>query len=74
MNSVLSDAGTAAVVESIGYATSNDAAMAKLPPEAIQKAYLDPLPEGSVLFMQSPTSVELREKMIEEFEQIKAGF
>lgn len=74
VNSVLSDAGTAAVVESIGYATSNDAAMAKLPPEAIQKAYLDPLPEGSVLFMQSPTSVELREKMIEEFEQIKAGF
>ena len=74
VNSVMSDGGTAAVVENIGYATSNAAAMAKLPAEAIQKAYLDPLPEGSILFMQSPTSAELRAKMIEEFELIKTGF
>lgn len=74
VNSVLSDEGTAAVVDSIGYATSNDAAMAKLPAEAIKNAYLDPLPEGSILFMQSPTSAELRAKMIEEFELIKTGF
>ena len=42
--------------------------------DEIQKAYLDPLPEGSILFMQSPTSAELRAKMIEEFELIKTGF
>ena len=74
VNSVLSDAGTAAVVDAIGYAVSNDAAMAKLTPETIKTAYLDPLPEGAILFMQSPTSPELRAKMLEEFELIKTGF
>ncbi len=74
VNSLLSDAGTAAVVDAIGYAVSNDAAMAKLSPETIQGAYLDPLPADAILFMQSPTSPELRAKMLEEFELIKTGF
>jgi len=72
VNSVLSDTGAAAIVENIGYASSNRAAMAKLDAQTIKDAFLDPV-EGT-LFMQSPTTQEFREKMIKEFELIKAGF
>ncbi len=71
-NSLLSNEGAAAIVDAIGYATSNTAAMATLPAEALKDAYLDPV--TTTLFMQSPTSAEFREKMISEFELIKSGF
>ena len=72
VNSMLSDGGTAAVVDAIGYATSNTAAMAKLDAQALKDAFLDPV--DGTLFMQSPTSAAFREKMISEFELIKSGF
>lgn len=72
VNSILSDEGAAAIVDSIGYAISNKAAMGKLPAEDMKAAYLDPV--ETTLFMQSPTTQALRDKMIEEFELIKSGF
>lgn len=72
VNSILSDEGTAAVVDAIGYGTSNMSAMGKLSPDALKAAYLDPV--STTLFMQSPTTQEFRDKMIEEFELIKSGF
>ena len=72
VNSILSDEGTAAVVDAIGYATSNTAAMGKLDAATLKDAFLDPV--TGTLFMQSPTSAEFREKMITEFELIKSGF
>ncbi len=72
VNSILSDTGTAAVVDAIGYATSNTAAMAKLDAAVVKDAFLDPV--TGTLFMQSPTTAEFREKMIQEFELIKSGF
>ena len=72
VNSMLSDEGAAAIVDAIGYGISNKAAMAKISPETLAAAYLDPV--TTPIFMQSPTTPELRARMIEEFEQIKAGF
>jgi spermidine/putrescine transport system substrate-binding protein len=71
-NSLLSDVGTAAIVDAIGYATSNMSAMSKIPEETLKGAFLDPV--TTTLFLQSPTSAELRSRMIEEFELIKSGF
>jgi spermidine/putrescine transport system substrate-binding protein len=46
--------------------------MAEIPPEALKAAYVDPV--TTPLFVQSPPTTELRDKMIEEFELIKSGF
>jgi spermidine/putrescine transport system substrate-binding protein len=40
--------------------------------EAQQAAYVDPV--TTTLLAQTPVSAEFREKMIQEFENIKAGF
>jgi len=72
VNSLQSDEGAAAVVDAIGYASSNLKAMSKLSPDDLKAAFLDPV--TTTLFLQSPTSPELRAKMIEEFELIKSGF
>lgn len=71
-NSLLSEAGVAAIVDAIGYASSNMAGMSKIPEDTLKGAFLDPV--TTTLFLQSPTSAELRSKMIEEFELIKSGF
>ncbi|MDR0809655.1 MAG: extracellular solute-binding protein [Gemmobacter sp.] len=72
INSALAHSSAVAVLNELGYAISNDAAMAEIAPETLAAAYVDPV--TTPLFMQSPVSPELRAKMIEEFEQIKAGF
>lgn len=72
VNSLLSPEGAAAIVDTLGYATSNKAAMATLTEETLKAAYLDPV--DGTLFMQTPTTAEFREKMISEFELIKSGF
>ncbi|MBC2837395.1 ABC transporter substrate-binding protein [Paragemmobacter straminiformis] len=72
MNSFLEHSSAKAILDAIGYAISNDAALKEIP-EADQKAaFIDPV-EGTLL-AQTPVSPEFREKMIEEFENIKAGF
>ena len=40
--------------------------------EALKAAYVDPV--TTPLFVQSPPTTELRDRMIEEFELIKSGF
>ena len=46
--------------------------MAQISPDALKAAYVDPV--TTPLFVQSPPTTELRDKMIEEFELIKSGF
>jgi spermidine/putrescine transport system substrate-binding protein len=72
INSMLSPASTPALIDALGYAHSNDVGMAGISPETLKAAFLDPV--SAQLFMQSPTSPELREKMLAEFELIKSGF
>ncbi len=72
INSLLAHSSAQPLLDAIGYALANDAAMVSIPPEAQQAAYIDPV--TTPLFVQSPPSTELRDRMIEEFELIKSGF
>ena len=72
INSLLAHSSAQPLLDAIGYSLSNDAAMAEIPAEALKAAYVDPV--TTPLFVQSPPTNELREKMISEFESIKSGF
>jgi spermidine/putrescine transport system substrate-binding protein len=72
MNSLLAPSSAQPLLDAIGYALANDAAMAQISPDALKAAYVDPV--TTTLFVQSPPTTELRDKMIEEFELIKSGF
>ena len=72
MNSLLAPSSAQPLLDAIGYSLSNDAAMAQISPDALKAAYVDPV--TTALFVQSPPTTELRDKMIEEFELIKSGF
>jgi spermidine/putrescine transport system substrate-binding protein len=72
INSLLAHTSAQPLLDAIGYALANDAAMAEIPAEALKAAYVDPI--DTTLFVQSPPSTELRDRMIEEFEMIKSGF
>ena len=72
INSLLAHSSAQPLLDAIGYALANDAAMAEIPAEALAAAYVDPI--TTPLFVQSPPTTELRDRMIEEFELIKSGF
>jgi len=72
INSLLAHSSAQPLLDAIGYALANDAAMATIDPEALKAAHIDPI--TTTLFVQSPPSTELRDRMIEEFEMIKSGF
>jgi spermidine/putrescine transport system substrate-binding protein len=72
INSLLAHSSAQPLLDAIGYALANDAAMAEIPAEALAAAYVDPV--TTPLFVQSPPTTELRDRMIEEFELIKSGF
>jgi len=72
INSLLAHSSAPALLESLGYALSNDAAMKEVPEDALKAADVDPV--TTTLFAQTPVPTEFRTRMIEEFEAIKAGF
>jgi spermidine/putrescine transport system substrate-binding protein len=72
INSLLAPTSAPAVLEALGYAHSNDAAMTMIPTEALTAAFVDPV--TTTLLAQTPVSGEFRERMISEFELIKSGF
>lgn len=72
INSLLAHTSAQPLLDAIGYALANDAAMATISADALKAAYIDPV--TTTLFVQSPPTTELRDKMIEEFEMIKSGF
>jgi spermidine/putrescine transport system substrate-binding protein len=73
VNSVLAHPSATAILDAVGYSSSNDAAMATIPAETMQAAFIDPI-KDTPLFVQTPPTSELRDKMIAEFELIKSGF
>ena len=72
VNSLLAHSSAPAVLEELGYALSNDAAMKEISEEQLKAAFVDPV--TTTLLAQTPVAAEFREKMINEFEQIKSGF
>jgi spermidine/putrescine transport system substrate-binding protein len=71
-NAFLSQKSAPVLLRDFGYASANDAGMAALPIEDLKAGDVDPI-EGKLL-AQTPLPAGMREKMLEEFEAIKAGF
>jgi spermidine/putrescine-binding protein len=63
------------IVTAWGYGHSNEEGMAKVDPEALKSSGFNDLDKYTAdTLWQAPVPAELREKMIAEFEKIKAGF
>lgn len=71
-NSLLSQDSSQVLLDTFGYAHSNDAGMAKLDPAALEAAGVSPI--SSTLLPQVPIDTAMRDRMLAEFEDIKAGF
>ncbi|MDP3959223.1 MAG: extracellular solute-binding protein [Pseudorhodobacter sp.] len=72
INAWLDHGSAKALLENFGYASTNPVAMAEIPAEALVAADVNPI-EGTML-SQVPISSEMRDRMLTEFENIKAGF
>jgi spermidine/putrescine transport system substrate-binding protein len=72
INSFLAPESAPVLLRDFGYASANDAAMAAIPIEELKAADIDPI--TTTLLSQTPLADGMRERMLEEFEAIKAGF
>lgn len=72
INSMLAPASAQTFLDELGYAHANNAAMANIPADAQKAAFIDPV--TTPLLAQTPVTAEARERKIQEFENIKAGF
>ncbi len=72
INAWLSHDTAKVLLETVGYAHSNDAAMATIPAEDLVKWEVNPV--ETTLLAQVPIASAMRDRMLEEFELIKAGF
>lgn len=67
------DTGSArGLLDNFGYAHANDAAMATIAAEELAAADVDPI--DTTLLAQVPINNQVRDRMLAEFEMIKAGF
>jgi spermidine/putrescine transport system substrate-binding protein len=72
INAWLAHGSARGLLENFGYAHSNDAAMSEIPMEDLVAADVNPI--DTTLLAQVPISNEMRDRMLQEFEMIKAGF
>lgn len=72
INAWLSKASTRGLLDGFGYGHSNAAGMAAIPAEDLVAADINPI--DTTLLTQTPIAHQMRDRMLEEFEKIKAGF
>lgn len=72
INAWLDHGSAQGLLAGFGYAHANDAAMAAITPEELVAADVNPI--ESTLLAQTPIDPTIRDRMVEEFEKIKAGF
>ncbi len=72
INAWLDHGSAKGLLTDFGYAHANDAAMKEIPMDDLKAGYADPV--DGILLSQVPISAESRGRMLEEFENIKAGF
>jgi spermidine/putrescine transport system substrate-binding protein len=72
INAWLEHRSARGLLENFGYAHANDAAMKEITVEELKAGEVDPV--DGILLSQTPISADLRGRMLEEFEAIKAGF
>lgn len=72
VNAFLAPTSAQALLDNIGYASTNDAGIALISAEDLAKAEMTPV-EG-IQLAQTPLDQAMRQRMLEEFELIKSGF
>lgn len=72
INAWLDDGTAKNLVGGFGYATTQTAGMATISAEELKAADVDPI--DTTLLAQTPIDPALRDRMVNEFEQIKSGF
>jgi spermidine/putrescine transport system substrate-binding protein len=72
INAWLDKGSAQGLLDNFGYAHANEAAMQSIPAEALAAADVNPI--DTTLLSQVPIAPEMRDRMLQEFEQIKAGF
>ncbi|MDE3078851.1 MAG: extracellular solute-binding protein [Paracoccaceae bacterium] len=72
INAFLAPSAARGLLEDFGYASANDAGEALIPHEELVKHDIDPV-KGTLL-AQTPLDQKLRDRMVAEFQKIKAGF
>ncbi|THD82401.1 extracellular solute-binding protein [Aliigemmobacter aestuarii] len=72
INAWLDHGSAKGLLDNFGYAHSNDAAMAEISAEELVAADVNPI--ETTLLAQTPIDQAMRDRMLEEFEKIKAGF
>ncbi len=72
INAWLDDQTAKALLTLVGYATTQTAGMATISADELAAGFADPV-EGTFL-TQTPIDPGLRDRMVNEFEQIKSGF
>lgn len=72
INAFLAPASAKQLLENVGYASSNVAGMAEISADELKDNFMDPI--DTTLLAQTPLDQGLRDRMLQEFENIKAGF
>ncbi len=72
INAWLDDGSAKGLLDNFGYAATQVAGMAKISAEELKAADVDPV--STTLLAQTPLDPALRDRMVNEFEQIKSGF
>jgi spermidine/putrescine transport system substrate-binding protein len=72
INAWISHDAAPALLKSVGYASTNMVAEAAIPAADLKAADVDPI--TTTLLAQTPIDPALRDRMVNEFEQIKSGF
>ena len=72
INAWLEPRSAQALLDGFGYVHTNKVGMAAIDPEALKAAFVDPI--DTTLLAQTPMDNSMRERMLAEFEKIKAGF
>lgn len=72
INAWLDKGSAAGLLAGFGYAHANDAGLATIPAEDLAAADVNPV--ETILLSQTPIPQEQRDRMLQEFENIKAGF
>ena len=72
VNSMFAPSSAQPIIDAIGYANTNSAAMEAVGEDVLKAAFVDQI--DSTLFLQTPMEPALRDRLVEEFELIKSGF
>ncbi len=72
INAWLAHGSAKVLLDTVGYAHSNDAAMAEISIDELKAGEVDPI--TTTLLAQTPIDAALRDRMLQEFEMIKSGF